>query len=166
MLSVAGFTQDGFSRPQGLLPLCFFPGPFLRLYEINVSNFYEHVSGTQVLSALEAKTGGTVCELAIMSLGSDIFVWRWRPCLISPQPAVLQARLPACVWRQQASSSSAVATYSALFFHYPHLLTDSNSIKCTRSKCKQDGKQNIVIWLTQKHVRGDVITRIVCSHNA
>lgn len=42
---------------------------------------------------------------AFTAVGSDIFVWRRRPCLISPQPAVQSATgLCVCVWRQQGSS--------------------------------------------------------------
>ena len=78
-LPVPGFALDGLSRPRGLLlpllPLPASTGPCCNADACVIA-----------LSALGYEAASQT--FVLLPLGSDIFVWWWRPCLISPQPAV------------------------------------------------------------------------------
>lgn len=88
--SGSGFAPDGLSRPRGLLLPRFYP-----FFCLSGTANVETVTGTRVrtspVSRVEPRTGSRCVNLAVMALGSDIFVRQWRPCLISPQAEGLRA---------------------------------------------------------------------------
>lgn len=73
--------------------------------------FYELTS-----AHFQQKPSGAAQMLASMAVGSDIFVCRWRPCLISPQPALQTLQACRCVWRQHGSLAIARAVLVTVFF--------------------------------------------------
>lgn len=105
--AVPGFALDGVFRPRGLRLFCLAPPPGLSLILLTIStSALVTLTRLRCVSVSRFVGGKAGLSCGLLRLNGfrkwHPFEGRWRPCLISPQPAV-QACLFPCVWRQAGS---------------------------------------------------------------